>query len=263
LVEDKYTIIECEIRKCMSALCLDRMPTRPEMETVGGGLYTKVQKAGGIIKWAERLDLSLKTPHSKYPKGDFNNILDQITKAVKDTQKKLSITRMPSFSEIKDTNKDSDRILNLIRRNGGYRYWADKLNLKLKDCETNLGVDYEFVVEEELQSRGFNTEKMPLKFPYDLLLNEATKVDVKVANLHIVKSNGTSFFKFGINKEYPTCDFYILVALIDEEIYKTLVVPSQLIKSKNLSIGIKSKLDIYKDRYDLLTNHSNYINKLI
>lgn len=264
MVEHNLQLIEEEIKSVMKALCINRMPTRPELESFDSRLYSRVHRTGGIIKWANRLDLLLKTPYSN-PTNNYNNkskedfIKDSITYAVNS----LKLDRMPSFSEIREVyGKESEKILNLIRRNGGYKRWSNLLNLDLKECETKLGTDFEFHTKEFLSSQGFEVEKMPIKFPYDLLINKVTKVDIKTANLFHDRNRNTSMYKFTINKKYHTCDFYILIALKDNnEILKRLVIPSHLLNSQNISIGLKSKYDAYRDRFDLLEKHSRIINE--
>lgn len=43
----------------------------------------------------------------------------------------------------------------------------------------------------------------------------------------------------------------------------TTIIPSHIIKSNVLSIGIKSKYDKYKDRWDLIEKHSVFMKSLI
>lgn len=171
---------------------------------------------------------------------------------------------MPSFSEIREYSDKSVTLLNLIRRNGGYQYWANKLNLDTKDCETKLAIKYENLVIDLFKEKGFKVENMTIKHPYDLLVNDVTKVDVKVAHIFYDKNKNTKFYKYGIHKKYHTSDFYVLIALTEEEsILKTLIIPSHIIKSNVLSIGIKSKYDKYKDRWDLIEKHSVFMKSLI
>lgn len=44
----------------MKVLCLDRMPTKQEMESIEKGLYSKIARSGGIIKWANIFKFALK-----------------------------------------------------------------------------------------------------------------------------------------------------------------------------------------------------------
>lgn len=59
---NKDQIIIEKIHNVMKALCLNRMPTKQEMENIEKGLYSKIARSGGIIKWANILNLPLKTP---------------------------------------------------------------------------------------------------------------------------------------------------------------------------------------------------------
>lgn len=58
---------------------------------------------------------------------------------------------------------------------------------------------------------------------------------------------------FSLGKVEPTCDFYMAIALTEtKQIERILIVPAQLVKQTMLSIGKRSKYNVYIDRYDLL-----------
>lgn len=56
-----------EIRKVMKSLCIDRMPSRNEVELVMGNskLSNRISKTGGFYKWAKRLGLKIKDSETK------------------------------------------------------------------------------------------------------------------------------------------------------------------------------------------------------
>jgi len=242
-------IIE-DIHKLMSELNIQRMPTSTEVRKYGvSGLEGRITKSGGFNSWAEKLNLSKKrkTSHRK-----FGTIEEEINEGIREVCEVLNINRMPTFSEIKKSIDTGHIVTRLIRENGGYRHWANQNNLHLKDCETNLGIDYEYYVIDKLKILGCKTEKMSTLHEFDILIDNKIRVDVKVANLFRQK-DGSPFYKFGLHKENPTCDFYVLIALQEDgQILKELIIPSNQLKMKSLSIGISSKYDIYKDRWDLL-----------
>ena len=170
-----------------------------------------------------------------------------------------NLNRMPSSSEtIKLTNSTS--LSNMIMKNGGFYHWANKLGLEVKKSDTKTGIEYENKCLELLQSKGLKAELTPVKFPYDILVEKVVKIDVKVSNGY-----DGDFFFFAVNLEskLPKSDFHVVYCK-NERSNKILVIPSHLLYGiGQLSIGIESKYDIYKDRWDLVTKQLNFIRQAI
>lgn len=182
-----------------------------------------------------------------------------VEKEIKEVMKALNIERMPSNSEVKSVVGNG--LACKISKSGGYKYWADKLNLKTKNSETKLGQEYEEKVLKLLQTKGYEVEKMSTKHPYDLLVNLNIKVDVKVSNLY--RGSKGEFHTFNLEKHNHNCDLFICVCVTDGEIVKTLVIPSKfLMKISQLSVGIISIYDVFKDRYDFIEKYDGFYNKL-
>lgn len=95
--------------------------------------------------------------------------------------KTLNIDRMPSSKEIKLVTNNS-KLVNAIKRHGGYLQWSARLRLHQSDCETRTGFNAEIKIKEILEKKGYKVENMTCKHPYDLLVNENIKIDVKAAN---------------------------------------------------------------------------------
>ena len=64
----------------------------------------------------------------------------KIESEIKKVQKALEICRMPTSDEIKMVTKNT-KLLNAIRRNGGFLVWSIKIGTKQSECETRLGFD--------------------------------------------------------------------------------------------------------------------------
>ena len=157
--------------------------------------------------------------------------------------KALNINRMPSSDEIKLVTNNS-KLTNAIRRHGGYLQWSARLRLHQSECETRTGLNSEIKIKEIHESKGYKVEKMTTRHPYDLLVNENIKIDVKAANKY-ESPTGWSSYSFNLEKANPTCDIYIICCLQDN---KTLIIPSKFLKQTQLCITNKvSKYDIYKD----------------
>lgn len=172
-----------------------------------------------------------------------------VESTIYDCMSKLGIKRMPTGNELINLNR---RDLHCrICRSGGYKGWAEKLNLQLTQCDTRFGQEYELIAKEILEDKGFVVETTSCRHPFDLLLNSKVRVDVKVANPTNIKGSRAHCFRLG--KVEPTCDFYMAIALTEtKQIERILIVPAQLVKQTMLSIGKSSKYNVYIDRYDLL-----------
>ncbi len=171
----------------------------------------------------------------------------------------LNLSRMPSNNEIKQVAGNG--LGCAISKKGGFRFWANKLNLKTKQSETKLGQDYEEKILELLNSKGYDVERMSTKHPYDLLANQNIKIDVKVSNLYRGKKG--EFHTFNLEKHNHNCDLFICVCVVDGKIVKTLVIPSKFLMGiKQLSLGNTSIYDSFKDRFDYIEKYDVFYNKL-
>lgn len=170
----------------------------------------------------------------------------------------LNINRMPTSIEIKLVTKNS-KLINAIRRYGGFLYWANQLNLEQSSGTTRLGVNGEVKIKEVLESKGYKVEKMSVKHPYDLLVNSNIKIDVKTAMLY-TSQYGNSYYTFNLEKKNPTCDIYIFYCI---EVNKILIIPSKLLKQTQLSISENSKYNKYIDRWDYLELYDNFYKEVV
>ncbi|UUV25969.1 MULTISPECIES: hypothetical protein [Lysinibacillus] len=232
----------------MDELNIDRMPT---IEEIRNSNYRELERMiysnGGMTLWAKKLNLPTK---KKIYIDTSLTKEEEIIRGIKQVQEILKINCMPTYSQIRTTLENGCSITGLISKGNGYRYYANLLNLDLQTSETNFGIDYEFKTLDMLLNKGFEVEKMSVKHPYDLLVNKETKIDVKTSNLHNTKTG--SFFKFNIWSKKHNCDYYIAHCVLDEEIFKTLIIPSKELRSYNFSVGMRSKYDVYKDKWDLI-----------
>jgi hypothetical protein len=168
----------------------------------------------------------------------------------------LGLKRMPSRTECVRYFNNSCLASAISRKYGWYNL-AKELNIPIKESETRFGKNYETTAAELLQSLGFEVQRMPQNFPYDLLIDNCIKVDVKASKLYRGKIG--NFYTYNLEKPFVTCDFFILFAVTDSrEIERTMIVPScEVISNNQISVGeYKSKYHKYTDRYDLIENAS-------
>lgn len=181
-------------------------------------------------------------------------VQDEILKIMKT----LDIKRMPTRNEIIQITQNN-ALTNRISRTKGFYGWAKELNLPIKESETTFGKKYEYIVKDMLESKGYKADKMSQNYPYDLLVNNNIRVDVKVAKPYIEVNHKARFHTFNLYKRYATCDIYIIVCLNEKgNIEKVLIVPASKLKITQLSIGKKSIYDKYENNFKLLDIYDKF-----
>lgn len=170
----------------------------------------------------------------------------------------LNLDRMPSRKECENYFRDSS-LANAITRRCGWYNLARELGIEVKDSETQFGKSYETRASEMLLSMGFEVRRMSQNFPYDLLVDDCIKVDVKASRLY--KGKMGNFYSFNLEKSFATCDFFLLLAVNDDgTIQRKMVVPSKYVIANNqISVGEhKSKYHQFTDRFDLIETASEF-----
>ena len=182
-----------------------------------------------------------------------------IKEKVNEVKHALSIDRMPSRREC-ELHFHNTCLANAIsRRPGGWRQLAIDMGLPVKESETYFGKQQESIAEEILISEGFSVRRMSQNFPYDLLVDDCVKIDVKAS--HLYHGQNGDFFTFNLEKPFATCDIYLLFTLTDEnEIISAYVVPSKFVIANNqISMGVmKSKYHRFENRLDYISKMSEF-----
>ena len=183
----------------------------------------------------------------------------KIEEEITSVMNSLNISRMPSSSEIRAVMHNTT-LTNAIRRRGGFYGWAEKLELPVKESETKTGDSYEWHAISELKERGFKVERMSVRHPYDLLVNESIKVDVKVSRSYLSRNSLVN--TVGLNKKFATCDLYLIFIETAGMLDRTLIIPGYEVRHKYLNIGKDSKYNKYIDRWDLFQTYSDFKDSL-
>ena len=175
---------------------------------------------------------------------------EKVKKGINDCMVVLNIKRMPTASEFKSLEMNDLHCK--ISRTKKYSGWASELGLELKESETKTGNEYEAIVKERLDKFfDLDIKRMTTKHPYDLLINDCLKVDVKVGTAHNLF--GSRAHTFALNKKYATCDLYICVALNEKgEIENYFIIPSSHVQIVTLNIGTKSKYNQYLNNWNFV-----------
>jgi len=188
--------------------------------------------------------------HTHGIKWDDNLVKSELEKVMKS----LGIDRMPTFAEIESVTKTKALSMK-ISKSGGSIFWADKLNLSKKDSTYMTGNLYEkkAIIDIE-ENESLSSVQTPTKHPYDILVDNRVKIDVKTSNGY---DYGKSFwYSFGISKSQHTCDIFIFycINVADNSKSKTLIIPSSLVPNSQLSIGLESKYDKYSNNWGIISD---------
>lgn len=168
---------------------------------------------------------------------------------------------MPTRKEIEMVTEDS-KLTSRISRTKGYYGWARELDLNIKDSETTVGKQYEYKIKKLLEQKGYSVKKMAQNYPFDLLINNNIKVDVKVGHPYN-SDNNSRYHTFNLYKQYASCDLYIIICLDENDfIEKTLIIPSNILKVTQLSIGKYSAYDKFVDCFDYIDKYDYFYKTL-
>lgn len=183
----------------------------------------------------------------------------KVEEGIKSVMQSIGITRMPTLSEM-DAVTGNCGLSVQVSRTGGVRKWSLKLKTPLVDGCTQKGWFGELYAKKILEENGFFVEKMTTRHPFDLLVDKIAKIDVKISNGYQTK-DGYFMYSFRLEKNVPSCDFYMLIANSDQ-CKKVYIIPSILTHQIQISIGNTSpKYDKYIDRYDLICSYCNAIKR--
>lgn len=185
---------------------------------------------------------------------------EKIKQAVLKVVAAYELDRMPSQKECINYYGSHALANAVAKRYGGWYGLAKEMELPIKKSETYLGKTQEGIVCEMLVSKGFEVERMPQNFPYDILVDNCIKIDVKAS--HLYRGKQGNFFTFNLEKRYATCDIYVLLTLDeDNNIINSFIVPSKfVIKNTQISIGeYVSKYHKFRDRWDYISKLSEYL----
>lgn len=176
---------------------------------------------------------------------------------------KTKQTTFPTHTEINDFFGDY-RLSNAIRRHGGTKYWAQKTGMEIKNCESKFGDCYEEkFMDDVLRILDFQSDRCKVRYPYDVLVEGVAKVDVKSSNR--IFAHGFQMYTCNLEKDYQTCDFYVVYCINGENLDKVYVLPSFLMTGKTqFSVGVmSSKYDVFIDRWDLIKDYVEFVKESV
>ena len=186
-----------------------------------------------------------------------------IEKKIRETMIFLGIHTFPTHTEIKSM-QGNEGLTNKISKTGGTKFWANKLDIPVKDCETEFGFKYESKVVEDIERElGLNSILMKPGYPYDVLTSGCVKIDTKVSR-QVFTNCHTWQNTFSLEKKNPTCDIYVLYCLDNDGNYlKTIVIPAVVLQGKTqVGIGKKSKYNKYIDNWNVIEEYKRFYDSI-
>jgi len=123
----------------------------------------------------------------------------------------------------------------------------------MKESDSEFGHFWENECFKTLTLKNYKAERTWERSPYDILVNNKIRIDVKSACPYFGKT-GYRVHTFALNKRIPTCDIYVLYALYEnkKDIERIMIVPSSIVGQISISVGSKSKYHQYTDRWDYI-----------
>lgn len=183
---------------------------------------------------------------------------EEIEKSIYSVANSLGIKRMPTYHDI--ISEEGNSLSNAIVRTLGYKGWAERLKLSIKESETSFGQSTEDMVEKLLNKQGFHTYQMGTIAPYDILVNQNIRIDVKSATLR-----GNSH-TYALGSKPHCCDIYICVGFDENrnDIMDILIIPFTEAKTQTITVrNRKGKYMKFKDRWGLISEFSTFFKKLV
>lgn len=182
-----------------------------------------------------------------------------IEKKIMEVVEKLNLDHFPTHSEIIKALGNKGLAVKISKYKGTV-FWAEKMGLPIKYSETSFGNRFEIkCISDIFENTGLHSVQTSSRHPYDLLVNNSVKVDVKVSK-EFTNNCHTKSFTFNLEKREPTCDIFILYCLEDDEsVRKALIIPAcSLLGQTQIGVGDKSKWDFYINRWDFIQQYSEF-----
>jgi hypothetical protein len=156
----------------------------------------------------------------------------------------------PSNNELRKMGRND--LACAITKRGGIFVWAERIGIpRRRDTDSDFGWLGERAVCRILRERGYRVrDGFPLRHPFDLLVNDVVRVDVKVASRasYMGSTSLCSGWFFRIGK--PPQSDVIALHLIDLE--DTFLIPASVCPHSNITITTAGKYEQYRNRWEVI-----------
>lgn len=189
---------------------------------------------------------------------------EKIIHEVKKMMSQRNMETFPTHSEM--LNHFGNRsLLSAISKRGGTQKFANMMGIETKKCESKFGEKIEEVCSHQIEKNtSLKTKLTNSKYPYDILVQNAVKVDVK-ASVPFDNYGGTKYHTFNLEKKMQTCDVFVFYCMSKEfDIERTLIIPSFVLSGMSqLAVGSKSKYNKYIDSWQIIRKYFEFISSLV
>lgn len=161
---------------------------------------------------------------------------------------------MPSASELRASG--SNDLALIVSRRGGFVAWAARLELPLKESETQFGQSWEKQEGAFFESLGLAVERQTTKAPFDFVVG-GKRVDVKAGQWGEYGAVKGYFFA-GLRRG-TDCDVFDLVCVSEGRAKHRFIVPAEMARVQTVTITRSSidgsgKYRLYLDAIEHLRN---------
>lgn len=153
--------------------------------------------------------------------------------------------RMPTNAELHSLG--ASRLAVHIGKTGGFERWSESMGCAMKPSESLMGKRWERFVAALLERGGRSAVvQEPIKAPFDVLVNESVRVNVKSAhfNTYVMKNGGKcAGYFFGIGTTHERCDAFALVCDDGSKEPRILWVPSYEMRQQTVTLTKRHRLN--------------------
>lgn len=250
-----YSKLRERLEELIFTFDLSYFPSRDEIQklTQSTALDNAIQRSGGYKYWASQLGLPNKSQVNRQSKWAEEKVIQELNNVITT----LNLTRFPSLPEI-DTVCGNSGLSGHITKVGGVRYWANLLNLPLKESVSKTGWYGEDILEKKIKEIGYEIEKQTTICPYDFLIDSNVRVDSKYSRIyHGINGN---FYSFNLGNKSHECDIFICICDDENGNLKFLVIPYPVLTNHSqISVGIhNSKWNKYLNRFDVIDKYIGF-----
>ena len=152
----------------------------------------------------------------------------------------------PTVSYLKETGQHD--LSNQISKKGGFIEWSKRLGVNRAHYDCDTGWDGEDSVAVLLESKGFKVgRRESVKWPFDLLVNDVLRVDVKTAKFATYGHCSGWFYRTG---KAPQAD---VVVLHQSDTGRVYFLPWYITPFSNITITNGGEYSKFADNYNLVS----------
>ncbi len=158
--------------------------------------------------------------------------------------------KFPTNTYLNETGQAD--LQNQITKKGGFIKWSERLGIPREHSDSDTGWDGEIEVAKILREQGFTVDRpSAVKSPYDLLVKDVLRVDVKTAKFAKYKPCSGWFYRIG---KMPQADVIALYQLDTKEVYW---IPWNRVPTSNITISKSGGM------YALFRNNIDIVRRML